>query len=392
MPVDRYHQELESLLREDMSSVLNRERNAFDELLAASGNRVVLFGAGNLGRKALACLRSIGIEPLAFADNGKSRWDASIEGMNVLSPQAAAAQFGESAVFLVTIWSEGNSFRRIQDQLRGLGCRNISSSASLRWKFSQELLPCLCQDFPHNLYKEAGEVQAAASLWSDEHSLHEYLNQVRWRALGDYGVLNPPVAEESYFPDSIFGLRADEIFVDCGAYVGDTAQRFIERRGASFQQIVAIEPDPRNFGQLQQWQASLPGSISGRITCHNFAVGLTRTKVRFDGAIGETGNSLVECVPLDEILTIAAPTYIKMDIEGAEIDALRGARRAISRNRPVLAVCVYHRQSDLWRIPQLISSLCADYKLFLRPHEADGWQSVCYAVPPDRLAPTLRIH
>jgi len=67
----------------------------------------VLFGAGNLGRKVLQCLRSIGVEPLAFADNSPSKWGSQVDGVPVLSPKDAAAQYGGSALFLIAIWSLG---------------------------------------------------------------------------------------------------------------------------------------------------------------------------------------------------------------------------------------------------------------------------------------------
>jgi hypothetical protein len=76
---------------------------------------------------------------------------------------------------------------------------------------------------------------------------------------------------------------------------------------------------------------------------------------------------------------------IKMDIEGFELEALEGAREVIEKHQPILSICVYHRQNDLWRIPLFIRSLVKDYRLFLRPHDVDGWQLVCYAVPPNRL-------
>lgn len=146
-----YLVELDRLLGEPLSSVHEREKSAFDKLLAGCGNRLVLFGAGNLGRKALQCVRSVGIEPLAFADNrikgrrqkerrtndqrkeGDKRkaerrqsGDRRNEGQGrsagnsgkveesmelpVLSPQDAAEQYGRSALFLITIWSRGHFY------------------------------------------------------------------------------------------------------------------------------------------------------------------------------------------------------------------------------------------------------------------------------------------
>jgi hypothetical protein len=102
-------------------------------------------------------------------------------------------------------------------------------------------------------------------------------------------------------------------------------------------------------------------------------------------AIGEDGDLDVECVALDEVLHNEAPSYIKMDIEGAELDALAGSRRLIAGQSPVLAICSYHRQSDLWRIPLLIHSYNPDYRFYLRQHLIEGWDVVCYAVPRRRL-------
>jgi hypothetical protein len=82
------------------------------------------------------------------------------------------------------------------------------------------------------------------------------------------------------------------------------------------------------------------------------------------------------------------PTFIKMDIEGAEVDALIGARRLIENALPVLAICVYHQPDHLWRIPLLIRSFSDQYRFFLRPHNEEGWDLVCYAVPASRLIAT----
>jgi hypothetical protein len=95
----------------------------------------------------------------------------------------------------------------------------------------------------------------------------------------------------------------------------------------------------------------------------------------------------VECVSLDENLTKIQirPTYIKMDIEGGELSALKGARGIIQKEMPILAICLYHRYDDLWRIPLYVQSLVRGYHFFLRPYEIEGWQLVCYAIPTIRL-------
>ena len=92
----------------------------------------------------------------------------------------------------------------------------------------------------------------------------------------------------------------------------------------------------------------------------------------------------VPCVRLDDLLADAAPTFLKMDIEGAEPDALAGAAAVVTRHRPVLAVCVYHVQDHLWSLPLQMAALHPDYRFHLRPYNEEGWDLVCYAVPPER--------
>jgi FkbM family methyltransferase len=191
--------------------------------------------------------------------------------------------------------------------------------------------------------------------------------------------------------DSLFKLRDREVFVDCGAYTGDTIERVVEKSPA-FSRIVAIEADPNNFAGLTKWARTLAPELASRIDCLNVAVGAQRDKLHFaasgdEGAhIAYDGDIEVDCVPLDDLLAGSLPTFIKMDIEGAEIEALEGARQTIKKCQPILSVCVYHKQNDLWRVPLFIRSLAENYRLFLRPHDVDGWQLVCYAIPPNRLS------
>ena len=110
----------------------------------------------------------------------------------------------------------------------------------------------------------------------------------------------------------------------------------------------------------------------------------------FEGSkVVDTGATQeVECRSLDSALAGATPTYIKMDIEGAELEALAGARQTMARCRPVMAVCAYHKCDHLWIVPQLLKAANPDYHIFLRRYAEDCWETVYYAVPPERLADT----
>ncbi len=384
-------QQLEELLGEGAAGATVRERNAFDELAGPYGKSLVLFGAGGLGRRTLAGLRRHGVEPLAFADNNPAAWGSSVEGVPVLPPADAARRFGDSAVFVVTVWGALGK-DRMRDRiahLQELGCRRVVSFGPLYWKYPEGVLPHYGAGLPHHVHEHAAEVMAAFDLWSDDASRLEYLSQIRWRLYMDFDALAAPVAHSIYFPQDLCPLSPDEVFVDCGAFDGDTVQLFLKESGEKFRAIVAIEPDPANFAHLRENAARMPGADRQAIQVLHAATGARTEKVRLmaegtkSSVIG-AGDVEVDCVTLDTVLTSPVPTYLKMDIEGAEVDTLTGASRIVRDHTPVLAICCYHSQDHLWKIPLLIHSLNPDYRFYLRPHDLEMWDLVCYAIPPHR--------
>jgi len=172
----------------------------------------------------------------------------------------------------------------------------------------------------------------------------------------------------------------DETFVDCGAFNGDTIRDFISVSGGRYWRIIALEPDSRNFLELKN-------SVNDeRIRFQPYATGAKREVLHMSSSgasssVCEHGDTQVECATLDELLADEHPTYIKMDIEGSEIDALRGAAATIRRCSPKLAICVYHRPDHLWEIPSLLRQLLPGSTLTLRNHMLDGFDTVCYCVP-----------
>ena len=101
--------------------------------------------------------------------------------------------------------------------------------------------------------------------------------------------------------------------------------------------------------------------------------------------VDRDGHVQIECVPLDRDLDGFQPTLNKMDVEGYEIDAAKGARETTRAGHPVLAMCVHHKPDDLRRVPLSIDSLSDNYRFFLRAHDEEGWDLVCYTVSSDRL-------
>lgn len=386
---------LQEIFRESVAEVREREQSALAHYLAATNNRCVLFGTGSLGRRAMAELKRIGIQPLAMSDNNPALWGTAIEGTPLLSPKDAAEQFGSDAFFFITIRNERHWYKETLEQLKSLGCKHIASAAALGWRFADTLLPFLLYELPHTLYEQSDQVLLAAQLWQDDASRAEYLANIRLRALGDPSGLPKPTIlfEESYFLDEIFEAKPGDTMLDCGAFDGDTIRDVIARQ-PDFGSIDAVEADTNSFAKLEAYVANLDSRQSEKIHLHQCAVGATRGTVRFentgnvDAKVSDSGETVVDMFSIDELCESIPLTMIKMDIEGAEFDALMGARRVIQRDRPILAICVYHSQQDIWRLPLLMREMVPEYRMYLKTSAGDGIQTVAYAVPPERVLST----
>lgn len=380
---------LSELLAEPRERTVERAATAYDRFAGPFPDQVVIFAAGQLGRFVLPGVRAAGLEPLAFCDNNPRSWGNPVDGVDILSPQAAVERYGGRACFLMAVYNASGAVR----QLRELGARAIVPYPAFFWKYGQ----CLAEerlDLPHRILEQAGPIGRAFELLSDDRSRLEFYTQIRWRCLLDYGCLPKPDAPaDMYFPQDLLALSPDEVFVDCGAFDGDSIRSFLEKAGGRFRHIYALEPDAQNIRALESYTAALPAEMAQSITVLPYAVGRENGIVRF-AAEGTVGSKVVDdggtvelpCRTLDSLFAApeaACPTMIKMDIEGAEIQAIPGAADTIARCRPVMAVCAYHHCSDLWVLPELLKAALPDYRIFLRRYAEECWETVYYAIPPE---------
>jgi len=279
-------------------------------------------------------------------------------------------------------------------QLRDLGCTRIVPYPVLFWKHWRTMPKEDRLELPHRILERAGEMAAGYELLADKQSRREFCAQIRWRCLLDYGCL-PPADDprEMYFPAGLFALTPAEVFVDCGAFDGDSIRAFLGASHGRFGKIYAWEADGGNCSALRDYCSGLGAETAAKVEILPYAVGARNGTVRFcaEGSVGsrmaDSGETQeVECRTIDSVLADAAPTLIKMDIEGAEPDALRGAAQTMAHSSPVMAACVYHKCDHLWELPQLMKLANPDYRIFLRRYAEDCWETVYYAVPPERLA------
>lgn len=200
-------------------------------------------------------------------------------------------------------------------------------------------------------------------------TLLAYVNQKISRDFKYLAKVKRP-ADIVYFDDEIYHLSPNEILIDCGAYIGDTAKDFVnilhKRRIETYDAIISLEPDPHNFEKLTAHKFS--NHICIQKGAYNKATTMYFEQNGDGGNIKNDGKIRIETDAIDNILNGKRATIIKMDIEGSELAALEGAKITIQKYKPTIAVCVYHKRSDLLEIPQYIKSLVPEYKLYLRKY------------------------
>ena len=259
------------MLDESLDAARGRERALLTELTARPDMPIVLFGAGNLGRRTLRLLRAHGRAVAAFIDNASTLWGTEVAGVPVLSPGAASARYAADGLLLVTIWRAegGHDFLITRENLRGLGWGRVESFIPLFWGYEADALPYITIDVPTRVLEAREDILAAAALWSEERSLREYVSQIRWRLTADFAALSPAEPDQ-YFAEGLVQVGPDEVFVDCGAFTGDTLLD-VARRVGSWRAYHAFEPDPASFAALQAVVAALPEPLAGRVHVHRAA-------------------------------------------------------------------------------------------------------------------------
>ena len=176
-----------------------------------------------------------------------------------------------------------------------------------------------------------------------------------------------------------------QIFIDCGAYDGETIKDFVEFSSGKYDKIYSFEPIPSqyentlrnitNYG-IQKVELIQKGVWSHE-TVFNFIDGEAGSTIHDRGTIPVKVVAIDEVVPNNEKVT-----FIKMDVEGAEFQAIKGAEKTIRRCKPSLAICIYHKPQDIIDIPMIIISFFPGYKFYIRHHYINQWETVLYALPP----------
>ncbi len=353
-----------------------QEKNTFFEFIEKykdAGKHVFLFGAGLCGNIYLELCRRYSMPLTGIVDNFKE----SIKGIPVLRMEQVAQQYDLTECIFVV--SAPKSQKQILETLsRYVTATQIYNFAITRYTFPQNDF-FYAREYLLGHKKQLAEVYM---LLADRQSKQVMENILRGRMSARYSDFESIRTGEFYYPSDLFAFGDEEVMVELGSNDGETLEEFI-RLCPSFKRAYCFEADRVCVDQLNRLTRPygeririIPRIAWDQHETLNFICneGDGSSQVLVQG-IGE----LLETALVDEEVSEKI-SYMKMDIEGSEMRALRGSRKQIQQNKPKLAISVYHKNEDIVEIPLFLLSLRPDYRLYLRHHGWDDSDTVLYAL------------
>jgi FkbM family methyltransferase len=321
-----------------------------------------LYGAGNLGTLAREFLTAVGHELAGIFERGDP------------IPGAGA----RVAVSVVT-----SPYVTIERSLAARGCIDVvpfyDLAESLRGQhplsngwFAEPLTAA-----------DQTEIEGVLAGWDDDVSRAHHLQFIAWRRLREEWTFEgAPVSTERYFiPEVAAGLRDRETFLDGGAHHGAVSLAFAAMIGSP--RVIAVEPDAANRAVLGERLRGLPRPkvLDCALAAQDGTVAFSEG-YGFASKLSAFGQAQVSARSIDSL--DVEPTFIKLHLEGGELDALRGARETLRAHRPIVTATVYHNADGIWRTAGWLMRELDDYRFLFRNHCWCGAGAVVYAIPRER--------
>lgn len=343
---------------------------------------LILFGAGDTREFNLNYFRNLGIEPAVFCDNSIEKIGKMVGDIKILSFDEVKEKYADAYFYITTQLY----FCEIRTQLLEGGYEEEQISDydiifQLQWEKN-------CMEY----YKQhENEIEFLYKELADEESRRVLRSRLAFLRTRKRSYMFEVRGKEQYFDERLINPSKVGCFVDLGLYTGDTVLKFLELSQGNYRSIYGFEPDEDLYrvaeNNLKAYHGItlVPKAVSdcdGEIAVEKSLGVMQTTEVGVFSSNKETQKTFLAC-RLDSYLQTVSERIgmIKMDIEGAELSALHGAKRRITEDKPCLAICVYHKAEDIIEIPAFCKSLVSSYQIYLRHYSDNQTETVCYLIP-----------
>lgn len=364
-----------------MAFFLDEINECLWDRLGSADKKIVLYGMGDGAEKIKAALDEKGIPLADIMASDEFVRGHSFMGIRVKTLAEVEDLYGDDFIILMCF---GTQIPEVMEKIAYI---------SRKHELYAPNVPVAGEGLFDLDYARAhrGELEKVYRLLADEQSKKVFENVIRYKLSGrlDYLTEAETPSEEKF---NLLKIGTEEIYVDLGAYDGDTVIEFLNETSMQFTKIYAMEPDTKNYRKMKRRLYMLGSAIFEAYNCgawdEDASVVFNLRSGRSSKAAPDKNVSLnparfreVKMLKVDTLLRGNPVTYLKMDVEGAEEKALLGARETIANFSPKLNIALYHRNEDMFKIPLLVNSAQKKYKLYMRHHPYfPDWDTNLYAL------------
>lgn len=336
---------------------------------------VWIFGAGGFARALGEVLLNEGFQVYGFVTSNTT--DTKLLELPVVGWSDIT---WENVQLAMGVFSHMTSYTKILNEATEAGFSKVFMPWELYAQFEKQLGWRYWLTPLNYITDNLNKVQSVAGMLADSESVECLLNVLLFRT-GQLPHYADYKSQDRHYFNSISTehLKKKKIkIIDGGAYTGDSYQE--AKENLKIETAYLFEPDPKNFARLTQ-------SVGDDAICYPHALSDVNKTITFAGGVGPSsaatdhGDIKIEATSMDAFFPTQHIDFVKLDIEGSEADALRGAKNLLQRCRPVVAMALYHRPGDMWELPLLLNQLVNDYKFYIRQHDNNSFEAVFYAVP-----------
>ena len=339
--------------------------------LKASTKKLVIYGTGEAGLAIHSILKDNGVEIYCFTDSDPSKWNGRINDIAVVSPESL---INIKNVFVLIASCDS---RAIIERINNVGISDYD------WDLYLSILALPLREV---YLKNIEKIKYVGKVLGDNLSRKVLFALVKHAFSLDSKLLSSICQPNQYFINNRFGIKKGDVIVDGGAYVGDTIAATLNSFGNKFGMIHSFEPNKESYAALNNYVRDQ--KLDKVVTTYNVGLADKNDCRCFSGndsgfhlnSVKGNAGERIKLISVDEVFDDTRVDFIKMDLEGEELDALKGSKKVIKRDKPRLAVCAYHLPDHLWKVPLYILSLVPQYKLFMRHHTEGRYETVVYAV------------
>lgn len=303
--------------------------------------------------------------------NDSSKWGTKIFGKNCVNPESLK---GQKDIYVLICTPQPQYVKEMNEQLDSLGLEH-----------------CLLEEAI--LKNHADEVLEVYDMLYDQKSKDVYANMLWCRLKGEYPDCDLITKDQYYCWNEFTNKNIGNVFIDCGAYVGDSMERYIWNKDGVVDKIICFEPDKNNYRAMQfrterlknEWNLSdekimlLPygvsdSSMEGVVQEYATNNGLGSKIIQG----GSREGTSIKIVALDDVINEKID-FLKADIESYEYKMLLGAEKTIKKYKPCIAICIYHNSVDFYSVPLLVKRMMPEARIAVRHHSNTLAETVLYA-------------